>query len=193
MGGLPGSDWGLVCRDCAIGNHAGAGWVHPARVLSRAGMRTVLVHDERRGGHGALAGGNGGADFQRIDAGRHSPIKKAKDFARTAFPYLFDGVWDVSIFTHEFLRDTPRIIGPITGYQIAALAVALLGAIGFVVRQRNGLRKGWIWWRRKRSWRFIIEWGEKECKGGVFGRRQIRTPHSNPMASQAHLHESVSP
>jgi phosphatidylglycerol:prolipoprotein diacylglycerol transferase len=38
-------------------------------------------------------------------------------------------------FAHEFLRDTPRILGPISGYQIAALAVALLGAIGFCVRQ----------------------------------------------------------
>jgi len=38
-------------------------------------------------------------------------------------------------FFHEFLRDTPRILGPISGYQIAALAVALLGAVGFVLRQ----------------------------------------------------------
>jgi len=39
-------------------------------------------------------------------------------------------------FAHEFLRDTPRILGPISGYQVAALAVALLGAIGFFLRQR---------------------------------------------------------
>lgn len=40
-------------------------------------------------------------------------------------------------FLHEFLRDTPRILGPISGYQIAALAVAALGAIGFIIRQRE--------------------------------------------------------
>jgi phosphatidylglycerol:prolipoprotein diacylglycerol transferase len=40
-------------------------------------------------------------------------------------------------FAHEFLRDTPRILGPISGYQIAALAVALLGVIGFFLRQRQ--------------------------------------------------------
>ena len=34
-------------------------------------------------------------------------------------------------FAHEFMRETPRILGPISGYQVAALAVALLGAIGF--------------------------------------------------------------
>ena len=40
-------------------------------------------------------------------------------------------------FFHEFLRDTPQILGPISGYQIAALGVAGLGAAGFVLRQRN--------------------------------------------------------
>jgi phosphatidylglycerol---prolipoprotein diacylglyceryl transferase len=40
-------------------------------------------------------------------------------------------------FLHEFLRDTPKILGPISGYQIAALAVALLGAIGFLLRRRE--------------------------------------------------------
>ena len=40
-------------------------------------------------------------------------------------------------FAHEFLRDTPRIVGPFSGYQIAAFCVALLGASGFVLRQRT--------------------------------------------------------
>ena len=40
-------------------------------------------------------------------------------------------------FFHEFLRDTPTIIGPCSGYQFAALAVAALGAAGFV-RRRAG-------------------------------------------------------
>ena len=39
-------------------------------------------------------------------------------------------------FAHEFLRDTPRILGPLSGYQSAALAVALLGGMGFVFRRR---------------------------------------------------------
>jgi phosphatidylglycerol:prolipoprotein diacylglycerol transferase len=41
-------------------------------------------------------------------------------------------------FAHEFMRDTPRILGILTGYQIAALAVALLGLIGFERRRRDG-------------------------------------------------------
>ena len=39
-------------------------------------------------------------------------------------------------FAHEFSRDTPQIIGPISGYQIAALMLVLLGVVRFVTRQR---------------------------------------------------------
>ncbi len=38
-------------------------------------------------------------------------------------------------FFHEFLRATPRVVGGISGYQIAALAVAVLGAAGFARRR----------------------------------------------------------
>jgi phosphatidylglycerol:prolipoprotein diacylglycerol transferase len=41
-------------------------------------------------------------------------------------------------FAHEFLRATPQIVGPISGYQFAALGVAALGLAGFVVRARSG-------------------------------------------------------
>jgi phosphatidylglycerol:prolipoprotein diacylglycerol transferase len=40
-------------------------------------------------------------------------------------------------FAHEFMRDTPRILGILSGYQIAALAVAALGIIGFERRRRG--------------------------------------------------------
>jgi phosphatidylglycerol:prolipoprotein diacylglycerol transferase len=43
-------------------------------------------------------------------------------------------------FFHEFLRDTPAILGPISGYQIASLAIVALGIIGLVVRQNAGHR-----------------------------------------------------
>jgi phosphatidylglycerol:prolipoprotein diacylglycerol transferase len=36
---------------------------------------------------------------------------------------------------HEFLRATPRVTGEISGYQIAAIAVAGLGIVGFVRRR----------------------------------------------------------
>jgi phosphatidylglycerol:prolipoprotein diacylglycerol transferase len=39
-------------------------------------------------------------------------------------------------FFHEFLRETPEIIGPVSGYQIAALGIFILGATGFVSRRK---------------------------------------------------------
>ena len=39
-------------------------------------------------------------------------------------------------FFHEFLRATPPIIGPLSGYQLAALALLLLGLIGFWRRRK---------------------------------------------------------
>jgi phosphatidylglycerol:prolipoprotein diacylglycerol transferase len=44
-------------------------------------------------------------------------------------------------FAHEFLRATPQILGPISGYQIAALGLVVLGAVGFV-RRRRAARAG---------------------------------------------------
>ena len=41
-------------------------------------------------------------------------------------------------FAHEFMRDTPRVMGILSGYQIAALAVAALGIAGFERRRRGG-------------------------------------------------------
>ena len=38
-------------------------------------------------------------------------------------------------FFHEFLRDTPAIIGPFSGYQMASLGICVLGAMGFVRRR----------------------------------------------------------
>ena len=39
-------------------------------------------------------------------------------------------------FIHEFLRDTPKLAGLVSGYQIAALGVFILGVAGFI-RRRN--------------------------------------------------------
>jgi phosphatidylglycerol:prolipoprotein diacylglycerol transferase len=40
-------------------------------------------------------------------------------------------------FLHDFLRDEPRIFGPFTGYQIAALGVFSLGISRFLARRRQ--------------------------------------------------------
>ncbi len=40
-------------------------------------------------------------------------------------------------FAHEFLRDTPRVLGPLSGYHLAAAAVVGLGALGYRARSRS--------------------------------------------------------
>lgn len=37
-------------------------------------------------------------------------------------------------FLHEFVRDTPRLLGPLSGYALAALAVTCLGLLRFIGR-----------------------------------------------------------
>jgi phosphatidylglycerol:prolipoprotein diacylglycerol transferase len=50
--------------------------------------------------------------------------------------HLYLITYGVFRFFHEFLRDTPQIIGPISGYQIAALAIFALGVAGFMRRRQ---------------------------------------------------------
>jgi len=42
-------------------------------------------------------------------------------------------------FVHEFARATPQILGPISGYQVAALALVALGAIRFWQRRKTDM------------------------------------------------------
>ncbi|HEU5072405.1 MAG TPA: prolipoprotein diacylglyceryl transferase family protein [Verrucomicrobiae bacterium] len=45
-------------------------------------------------------------------------------------------------FAHEFWRDTPQILGPLTGYQMAALALLALGAVRFLQRRSAAVAGG---------------------------------------------------
>jgi len=49
--------------------------------------------------------------------------------------HIYLMTYGVFRFFHEFLRDTPAIAGPFSGYQFAALAVAGLGAVGYWMRK----------------------------------------------------------
>jgi phosphatidylglycerol:prolipoprotein diacylglycerol transferase len=51
--------------------------------------------------------------------------------------HIYLMVYGIFRFFHEFLRDTPQIIGPFSGYQFAALGVAALGAAGFILRRQQ--------------------------------------------------------
>ena len=50
--------------------------------------------------------------------------------------YLYLIAYGIFRFAHEFFRDTPRLLGPLSGYALAALATAGLGLAGFILRRR---------------------------------------------------------
>ena len=60
---------------------------------------------------------------------------------RHAFPgqhfHIYLIAYGLFRFAHEFLRATPRIVGPLSGYHISALAIAALGCAGFILRHRQ--------------------------------------------------------
>ncbi len=51
--------------------------------------------------------------------------------------HLYLMAYGVFRLVHEFFRDTPAILGPFTGYQIAAGAVTILGLAGFLKRRKQ--------------------------------------------------------
>lgn len=57
--------------------------------------------------------------------------------ARGQLFFIYLMAYGIFRFFHEFLRDTPQILGPISGYQIAALVMALFGFIGFMNRRNK--------------------------------------------------------
>lgn len=52
--------------------------------------------------------------------------------------HLYLMAYGIFRFAHEFLRDTPQILGPLSGYQVAALGIFALGLTGFLRRRRPG-------------------------------------------------------
>jgi phosphatidylglycerol:prolipoprotein diacylglycerol transferase len=63
-------------------------------------------------------------------------LRKNRKLAGQHF-HLYLIAYGLFRFLHEFLRDTPRLAGPVSGYQFAALAVLALGIFGFVRRQNQ--------------------------------------------------------
>jgi hypothetical protein len=62
-------------------------------------------------------------------------LKRAGQFPGNLF-HLYLIAYGLFRFAHEFVRDTPRIVGPFSGYALVALALAAFGLIRFRTRQR---------------------------------------------------------
>jgi phosphatidylglycerol---prolipoprotein diacylglyceryl transferase len=65
-------------------------------------------------------------------------LRKNKKLAGQHF-HLYLIAYGIFRFLHEFVRATPRVMGEISGYQLAALAVIALGTIGFALRRQGML------------------------------------------------------
>jgi phosphatidylglycerol:prolipoprotein diacylglycerol transferase len=65
---------------------------------------------------------------------------------RRRFPgnlfHLYLMAYGLFRFAHELLRDTPRLLGPFSGYAFAALAVAALGSLRFWKRRAHAKQIG---------------------------------------------------
>jgi len=66
-------------------------------------------------------------------------LLRVQRIARNQLFHIYLIAYGVFRFTHETVRDTPRIFFGFSGYQIAALSVALFGCVAFVVRSREQL------------------------------------------------------
>jgi phosphatidylglycerol---prolipoprotein diacylglyceryl transferase len=73
--------------------------------------------------------------FNLVAAGTFFGLRRAKILPGQHF-HLYLISYGLFRFAHEFVRDTPQIIGPLSGYAFAAIAVFLLGAIGFYKRRQ---------------------------------------------------------
>ena len=65
-------------------------------------------------------------------------FRRARKFPGQHF-HIYLIAYGVFRFLHEFLREEPKVLGPISGYQIAALAVAALGWAGYQHRRVSPL------------------------------------------------------
>jgi phosphatidylglycerol:prolipoprotein diacylglycerol transferase len=51
--------------------------------------------------------------------------------------HLYLIAYGIFRFVHEFLRDTPGILGPFSGYHVASLLLIALGVFGFLKRRKS--------------------------------------------------------
>lgn len=75
--------------------------------------------------------------FNLLAAAALIALQRAGRFRNQCF-HLYLMAYGTFRFLHEFVRDTPRILGPFSGYHLAAAAVATLGWIRYRQRARGG-------------------------------------------------------
>jgi phosphatidylglycerol:prolipoprotein diacylglycerol transferase len=139
---------GCVLHGCCLGRVCDASWftMNDATGVARWPAAEVeLIFNAIMLGVFLILRGRAGSP---LPAGVQTNASGAHGVTRPTDNYILPGqhfhiylmAYGLFRFAHEFLRETPQIFGPISGYQVAALGVAALGLWGFVSR-RNYLLK----------------------------------------------------
>jgi len=139
---------GCVLHGCCLGRACGASWftvndahgvdrwpAAQAELVFNALALVVILLLRGRARHSVRAARDSG------NVGAHGVTRPTNDsvFAGQLFHIYLIG-YGLFRFVHEFWRETPQILGPLSGYQIAALALVILGTVGFVRRRTVGQR-----------------------------------------------------
>jgi phosphatidylglycerol:prolipoprotein diacylglycerol transferase len=74
--------------------------------------------------------------FNALALGAVLVLRKGHRFPGQLF-HLYLMAYGCFRLGHEFLRETPSVLGPFSGYQIISLGLIALGLIGFVRRQKT--------------------------------------------------------
>ena len=111
---------GCVLHGCCLGRACEAAWftVNDAHGIARwpAAQVELLFNALALGGVLLLSS-------KKVQPGQHF--------------HLYLMAYGMFRFVHEFWRETPQLLGPISGYQIAALGLVVMGAIGWRKRARE--------------------------------------------------------
>ncbi|YCM44984.1 prolipoprotein diacylglyceryl transferase family protein [Verrucomicrobiaceae bacterium 227] len=67
---------------------------------------------------------------------------RSRPWATSQLFHLYLIAYGIFRVGHEFLRTTPKILGPVSGYQIFALALIVLGSVGFYRRKKGTKKEG---------------------------------------------------
>ena len=131
-------DWFAI--DCASQHHAWPGGLRAPRLLSRPPCEESWFTVRDAAGQARWPAAQTELIFNAVALGAVLILRRWKLWPGQHF-HLYLVAYGVFRFFHEFLRATPLILGSFSGYQVAALGVAMLGLAAFESRRRRRFQR----------------------------------------------------